>query len=407
MQCVSYPLLSEVGLEAEQYLTHKQKFVVSINTRKAAERRYWYRLHHKQIKPTSMNKPSQKDCIGQCLGIDVSKDSLSCCYVYQTSKKEIKVKGMRTFSNDNKGYEEVCKWLKKWQVSELELPVVMEATGVYYENLAYYLSGEKGLKVSVVLPNMVKYFANSLNTKSKNDKIDSKIIAQLGVERQLEAWQAPSETARTLKELTREREMLLEDKTSTGNQLHAMEHAKGTNKATISRTKKRIKMLDNQIKSIEKEIHALIKENQEVTQAVERLCAVPGVGVITAVTVLSETDFFRLFRNKSQVVSYAGLDVIEKQSGSSISGKPRISKKGNSRLRKILYMAALSHIRKGSIYYSNYKNILAKNKAKKIGIVAVQRKLLVLMYALHKKQEDFNPSYFQKKAGEEKEGGTA
>lgn len=346
-----------------------------------------------------MNKPSQKGCIAHSIGIDVSKDSLHCCCSYQQENRDIKIKSSQSFKNEPEGFKKLYNWLKKWQIANMELSVVMEATGVYHENLAYFLSDQKDLKVCILLPNMVKAFAKSLNAKSKNDKADSMVLAQMGVERNLEAWQPPSRNAHLLKELTREREMLLQDKTSTSNQLHAMEHAMGTNKETIKRTKKRLQLIENQIKSIEKQIEALVDKDTEVKECVERLCTIPGVGLITAVTVLSETDFFRLFRNKSQLVSYAGLDVVEKQSGSSISGKPHISKKGNSRLRKILYLPALSHIRQKSIYNYNYMNILERTKIKKKGIVAVQRKLLVLMYALHKKQEDFNPSYFKNNSG--------
>jgi len=68
--------------------------------------------------------------------------------------------------------------------------------------------------------------------------------------------------------------------------------------------------------------------------------------VLTAVTVLAETNGFELIRNKRQLTSYAGLDVKEKLSGTSVKGKPRISKKGNRHLQKAMYMPALSVIRR-------------------------------------------------------------
>lgn len=339
-------------------------------------------------------KPSQKDIVGQSLGIDVSKDDIQCCYCYMTSKKDIKIKGSTSFENTAKGFKELEKWLKRWLIAEMELTIVMEATGVYYENLAYFLA-EREHNVCVLLPNMVKSFAKSLNIKSKNDKVDSKILAQMGLERNLKAWQPPSKDARLLKELTRERDMLIKDKTATMNQLHSLEHAKDTNKPTIKRAEERIALLVKQIKSIENQIDTLIKSNADIKQSVARLISIPGVGVITAAIVLAETDFFKLFRNKSQLVSYAGLDIIERQSGTSIAGVKRISKKGNAHLRKILYLPAMVHIGKKSMYVQNYLNIVERTRIKKKGIIAVQRKLLVLMYALHKKQEDFNPSYLK------------
>ncbi|WP_257984719.1 IS110 family transposase, partial [Psychroflexus sp. MES1-P1E] len=77
------------------------------------------------------------------------------------------------------------------------------------------------------------------------------------------------------------------------------------------------------------DIATLLKSHPEVKTRVDNICTIPRVGELTAVTVLAETNGFELIRNKKQLTSYAGFDVKEKQSGTSVKGKPRISKRGN------------------------------------------------------------------------------
>src|SRR5690606_14458000 len=105
--------------------------------------------------------------------------------------------------------------------------------------------------------------------------------------------------------------------------------------------KKQIALLDKQEQEIKTELAALLKQNESVNEKVKLITSIPGIGVLTAVTVLAETNGFELIRSKKQLTSYAGLDVKEKQSGTSVKGKPRISKKGNKFLRKSMHLPAL------------------------------------------------------------------
>ena len=115
---------------------------------------------------------------------------------------------------------------------------------------------------------------------------------------------------------------------------------------------------------------------------------------MTALTVVAETNGFDLIENKGQLVSYAGYDVVENQSGISLKGKTRISKKGNSHIRNALYFPALSAAKYEPKLQNIYQRILEKNpKVKMIGAVAVQRKLLVLIYTLYKKNEPYDRNF--------------
>ena len=124
------------------------------------------------------------------------------------------------------------------------------------------------------------------------------------------------------------------------------------------------------------------------------LCSLPGIGVLTAATVLAETNGFNLIRNKRQLTSYAGLDVIEKQSGISVKGKPKISKKGNRYLRKAMHLPALAAIRHDNRFKGIFIRLVSKHGIKMKAAVAVQRKLLEMMYILFKSQTTYDKNFF-------------
>jgi transposase len=120
---------------------------------------------------------------------------------------------------------------------------------------------------------------------------------------------------------------------------------------------------------------------------------VTGVGELTSVTVLAETNGFEMIRNKRQIASYAGFDVKEKQSGTSVKGKPRISKKGNKYLRKAMYLPALSAIRHDERFKAIFTRLVAKHGIKMKAAVAVQRKMLELMFTLFKTRSTYDKHY--------------
>lgn len=328
----------------------------------------------------------------QCVGVDVSKDSLSCCFTVQRqgtlgTQREIKVRSSKQLANSPAGIKELKAWIAKWQEPDLSVNVVMEATGVYHYRLAYALSDvadTQGLRVCVVLPNRAKHYAGSLSTKTKTDHTDAQMLAQMGVERDLPVWQAPGNTMRQIKVLCREREALGKDSVAVANRRHALEYSGLADKATLKRHKEHIAFLAAQTKAIDKQILKLVQSDSALETDVARLCTIPGVGWITAIIVLAETDSFALIRNKNQLTSYAGLDIVERQSGTSLRGKTHISKKGNSHLRAALYFPAISHIRARGCFTALYNRITSRGARGLKAYVAVQRKMLILMYSLHK-----------------------
>lgn len=273
----------------------------------------------------------------------------------------------------------------------------MEATGVYYEGIAYYLV-EQGFQVHVVLPNQAKKYGQSLGAKSKTDAIDARILAQMGLERNLMKWEPSSPHFRVLKNLTRERESLIGERTAALNRLHAYSHQGHPPQDCIDRTTRLVAFYEDQIAEIETQIDKIVKSDQALKKRISYVESIKGVGFLTAVIVIAETNGFATFTNIKQVVSFAGLDIKIRESGKWI-GKSRISKCGNRHIRKALYMPALTKITHDPNTKLFYERLVERKGIKMVAGVAVQRKLLALIYTLWKKQEMFDSSFFQKTSG--------
>lgn len=343
---------------------------------------------------TKAKNATKRMVIKQNVGVDIAKKEFKACIYQLFDNQECRVKASRTFSNTAKGFEAFLIWVNQKCVSTVPIRVTMEATGVYYESLTYFLD-DHDIYVSVVLPNKAKFYAKSLGLKSKTDKIDAQMLGQMGLERDLPRWKAISSQMRTLKQLCRERVNIIEDKTALGNQLHALKASHQADDARIERLNERIDLCKKQLKAVETEIKILVKNDDKLSKHVDNISKVKGLGIITIATIFAETDGFNLIGSRKQLVSYAGYDVVQRQSGTSINGKTRISKKGNRFIRRALHFPAMVAVRHDKQINQFYQRTFEKSYIKMKAYVAVQRKLLLLIYALFKKNEAYNPDFLK------------
>jgi len=328
-----------------------------------------------------------------CLGIDVGKDSLCACLGRQTENLKQHFEPVRHFANNAKGIVELCDWLHKRQIPVDQLTVVMEATGVYYQQLAHHLD-ERGYKVSVQLAKRVKDYARSLEYKSKTDPLDARILARMGLERSLREWTPPATQWYHLRQLMRLYQSLKHQQVKLKNELHAFEHTHHPNDVVKDVLEEHIEFIDSQLEMLLEQAQKLVEaDEQGMKKAVAHATSIPGVGLVTALIVLGETFGFALFTSRAQVASYAGYDVRHHCSGTSVQQKSRISKKGNSRLRNAMYFPALTTIRHAPEMKALYHRIVKRTGIKMKACVAVQRKLLLLIYTLVKKGKDYDPNY--------------
>jgi transposase len=345
-------------------------------------------LNKKEMK----GKVNLEDALKVCVGIDVAKDENVCCLSYLDRQIKKQVVATRVFKNTRKGFELMLKWEKTLVGDIPGIRYVCEATGVYHEALCDYLF-DNHKSIRVVLPSKISNFRKSLDVKMDDDFTAAEAISIFGLTNTPKKWQKPNPVYRKLRDLTRERHQL------TKNRIHACKHSTSDNKTTIDRLLKIVKMYEKTLADLEKEIKAILNENKELKQKLELVCTIKGVGLISATTVIAETNGFELFENKRQLISYVGLDVINKQSGTSVRTKPRISKRGNKNIRRALYFPSLSAARNDDGLKKNYLRIAEKTSIKMKGLVSVQRKLLVLIYTIWKKNEEYDPEYY-KKSGE-------
>jgi len=327
------------------------------------------------------------------VGLDIASKKIDVCMSVIDRNQRVVVVSSSSFLNTLKGFKDLDDWIiRKQKEKEVPLVLCMEATGVYHENCALYFS-ERKYNTSIILPNKAKHYLISLGLKSKNDSIDAKGLSKMGAEQCLELWQPMGKFFYELRQFTRQHQNLQEQKTVFNNQLHALELAMYKNKKMIKQQKDIIKLFDKQVKELEKLMKNLIESDEVVKQKVANICKIKGIGLLSVATVLAETNGFELFKNYKQVVSYAGFDVVERESGMS-TGKTKISKKGNSRIRRALFMpsfVAVKHKEKALV--DLYERTFAKHGIKMKSYVAVQKKLLVLIYHIWKKNEEYNSDY--------------
>lgn len=330
----------------------------------------------------------------QVLGIDVAQKELVVCLGRIYDDLESEFYAGKAFANKPTGFIALLKWVRKHTDEAVVVRYVMEATGVYHESLAYFLD-EQVQEVSIVLPNKISNYMRTLDEKTVTDKTASEAIARFGVDRKLDKWKRPKQVYRTLKQLTRERDQLVSERTVIKNQLHAEETEALPNKGSLSRLKERINLINKQEKIIKEEIKTAVDLEPEVKEVFDLLCSIPGISTLTAAIILGETNGFELIRNKRQLASYAGFDVKKKESGTSVKTKPRISKKGNRHLRKAMHLPALCAIKHDEKFKAMFARLVAKHGIKMKAAVAVQRRLLELAYTLYKTNKKYDRNHLK------------
>lgn len=329
------------------------------------------------------------------LGIDVGKADFHCRLLgYREDYRTIDSYGKRKFDNTPGGHVALVRWLGARCAEGVPLAIAAEATGVYHERLAYALA-DAGYALSIQLPNKVQHFGRSLNEQSKTDDIDAYLIARMGLERELAPWSPPSATRRGLRVLTREHQAINEHLTAVKNQRDALQTAVGTPAATLARYEARIAALTEDLEAVEADIAAVVAAEEDLRNEVTLLTTIPGVGVKTAAVALAETDSFALFTKRSQLIKFCGYDIVYKSSGTSVKGRERISKRGNSRVRRALYFPVLSAIKPEGVFKRIYERTYERTRCKMMANVAVQRKLLITMMALIKSGAAYDPEHYR------------
>ena len=288
------------------------------------------------------------------------------------------------FKNNVTGFKKFLKHLDNTS------HCVMEATGYYHYQLAYYLQ-ENNIKVSVENPLAVKRFIQMKLSKIKTDKSDSKLICEYARQVELTLWQGNSKHQIECLQITRLLSVYTKQSTMLKNILHGEAVLGNPSKDVVSSLKRSLKQVKKELEFIEAKLLKLVKQvHQDV---LTRLKTIPGIGNKTAIMLVVLTDGFDRFKSGSELCSYAGLTPIIRQSGSSVKGRPRISKIGNQKLRNLLFMCSFNDCKYNKACREIYERIVAKGKSKKLALIAVCNKLLKQAFAIAKSGLIYEDSY--------------
>jgi len=315
------------------------------------------------------------------LGIDISKASFDVCLIHTDIEK------FRKFDNDSSGFAKLKTFLRKEDVRELH--ACMESTGRLYEALAEYLL-DHGHVVSVISPKCIKGFAQSELQRSKTDKKDARVIARFCRAHTPPAWRPHPPEIRELQEVMRYIESIKSNIHQEQRRLDA-----GLTSATVKSTiAQHVDDLKAPLASLLGRARQHVKAHAQLRRHYELLTSIVGVGEMAAFTYLAEIGYSDRFRQARQIESFCGLAPRQYQSGSSVRGKDRISKVGNSRMRYALYFPALAARDHNPVLRVFADRLRKAGKPPKVVICAAMRKLLRMMYAVVSSGRPFEPDYF-------------
>lgn len=308
-------------------------------------------------------------------GIDISKDVFD---VYDYSGN------FHQFPNDFKGFKEFHKLLIKGS------HCVMEATGYYHTKLAYYLV-EKGVFVSVENPLKIKRFIQMGLSKIKTDKSDAKQIYNYALKIDLTLWYGESKRQQESLQVLRLLSIYTKQSTMLKNKIHGENVLGIPSKLVIQSLKRQLNSLQKELKKLEVALENNVKmEHQE---SLTLLKSIPGIGPKTAMMMLVFTDGFNRFDSSKELCSYAGITPVIRESGSSVKGRPRISKVGNVKLRNLLFLCSFNACKYNKSCKALYDRIVAKGKSKKLALIAVCNKLLKQSFSIVKNRIPYDDNF--------------
>ena len=324
------------------------------------------------------------------IGIDMAKDKFDVLLWREDGDP---VPG--TFENNPKGFNQFQRFLKKRNV--VLAHACLEATGVYYEELAHFLH-QQGYALSVVNPLQIKAYAQSQLRRNKTDQVDAAVIADFCRTQHPPLWTPPDPSWYELRALIRHLEDLEADRQRQRNRQDALQHSLQPSPTVLSDLQQQIALLTEQIERVKSQIQAHIDQHPDLKQQRDLLQTITGIGPLTAAKLLAEYRGFADFDDVRQVVAFAGLNPKHRQSGSSIRGKTHISKMGRASIRATLYMPAINAKRFNPLLQPFVRRLEEQGLCGMEIIVAVMRKLLHLAFGILKSGQPFDPHYLEKQA---------
>jgi transposase len=318
-----------------------------------------------------------------CCGIDVSQLTLDVAYQNNLGEIfHIKV------GNNNKGYQTILEH------TGIQYRFVMEATGVYYVRLAFFLHAHQ-CDISVVNALSIKRYIQMHLERNKSDKKDAQWICKYAIEQRPPLWEMPDSAYFETKQLYNTIREYINQVKRFNNQLHSLQLLPVQNKTAIKSIEKMKAVLEKEIKILEVKLEALLITWQP--EQVKNISSIKAIGKRATAMLIIYTQGFKYTHNHRQLISFAGLSTRQSDSGTSIKSRPVICKKGGKPIRDVLYMCAMNAIKTNTACKALYERLKAKGKPGKLCLIAVCNKLLKQVFAVVKNNTLYQPNYCSSK----------
>jgi transposase len=314
-------------------------------------------------------------------GIDVSKAALDVSVRRDGSGVEA-----ARFQNDAGGHKKLAKWLTKHGRTA---HVVLESTGAYGLDLAMVLHATQGIAVMVANPRAVRNFATAMMQRAKTDLTAAAALREFAERMPFVPWQPPAAHVLELRGISRRIAALTGERTRECNRLHALRASSEGSRAVTHDLEVNIRHLERRIGLLTEQAVQLIAGHADLQRAFDRMTSVRGIGPNSAVQLLAELLVLPPDMTVRQWVAHAGLDARPFQSGTSVNKPARISRVGNARIRRALFMPALVAVRFEPHVKAFFDTLVARGKKPLQAYVAVMRKLLHAIYGMLKTNSDF------------------
>ena len=314
------------------------------------------------------------------LGLDIAKRKFDAALLQQPGRCV-----HQQFSNSPNGFARLARWLQGHTTDPLH--ACLEATGTYGDAVALFLH-QQGHRVSVVNPARIKAFGKSELSRTKTDKADAALIARFAAAAVPRPWTPLLPEQRQLQALVRRVEAVQRMRQQERNRLDL----EATDSLVAESLREHLAHLDQQIRQLQQRLRTHVRSHSKLQQQSDLLESIPGIGATTALNVLAEIPDLAHWPSARQAAAYAGLTPRHRESGSSVRGRPHLSKLGNPRLRRALYLPAVSAMRFNPILRAFAARLLAAGKPKMAVVGAVMRKLLHQAYGVLKHATPFNPN---------------
>lgn len=326
------------------------------------------------------------------VGVDVSQAQLDVAVRTPQGATEY----VGAFANDPQGWASLARAVerrqRRWKAVKVHL--VMEPTGGYEQPLARFAI-RRGWQVSLPNPRHVRAWARGMGRRAKTDRVDAQVLAAYGAAIEPPPWRPLPEEVAQLEELLHRRDDLTEMLRQERNRRHALQ-AQGTYQGPVAASlEQHIAYLEQALAEVEEQIHRHLDQHPHLKKQASRLRQVPGIGprnVLFILVLLYRWGTLTNYQGHHKgLTAYVGLDPMPHESGRSVRRRSRISREGNRRIRRCLFMGALGGVRGRNRLQAFYLRLVGRGRPKKVALVAAARKILVWAWAVFRDQTVFDP----------------